>query len=145
MAQVVANAAATFHELHLLLVNAHYAAVGIGMAVETDYETVAQRHRLHVVADAGHGTPLRHYVSEIFEQVKDFVMAHGVGVLVLYAGQLGGDTVVHIVGSQLIENALRVLQRIFTGPHPGGQFIAIKILYRGVIGLVVRKSLFIFH
>ena len=42
MAQVMPYPAATFHKLHLLLVDTDYTAVGIGMSVQTDNKTVGE-------------------------------------------------------------------------------------------------------
>ena len=65
MTQVVTHASAAFHQLHLLLVNADDAAIGVGASVKTDDKTIGKRADLHVVANAGHGAPLGNYVIEI--------------------------------------------------------------------------------
>ena len=137
VAEIVAHAAAPLHELNLLLVDAHDAAGGLWVPVESDDEAVAQRHSLHIVADAGHGAALRHDVAEVAEQGEDLVVAHGVGVLGLDAGELGGDAVVHVVGRELVEGAEGVLEGVLAGPDASRELVAVEVFHRGLVGLVV--------
>ena len=65
MREVVSHTAAAFHELYLLLVDEHDAAVAVGFAVYAHDEAVGERAYLTVVADSGHGAALRHHISEI--------------------------------------------------------------------------------
>ena len=71
MGEVVADAAAAFHELHLLLVDLHNAAVGVAGAAVADDEAVGEGDDLEVVADAGHGAALRDDVLEILQEPID--------------------------------------------------------------------------
>ena len=68
--QVVAHASAALHQLHLLLVNTHNSAVGVGIAVETNHKAVAQRGYLVVVANACHWASCRNDVFKVVEQFK---------------------------------------------------------------------------
>ena len=65
MRQIVPHASATLHQLHLLFVDAHNRTVRIGIAVQSDHETVAQRCHLMIVSDARHRTSGRYNVSEM--------------------------------------------------------------------------------
>ncbi len=146
MGEVVPHAAAAFHELHLLLVDFYDAAVGVGASFKPDYEAVGERAYLEIVADTGHRGTLRHDVAEIAQQLESLVGAHGVGVFGLDAGNLAGHAAVHVVGSQLVEVAERVLERIFAGPYARGQFVAFEIFQRCSFRFVVGKMfLFVFH
>ena len=69
----MAHAAATFHQLHLLLVNAHDGAIRVGIAVEAYHKAVAQRCHLVVVADACHGAASRNDVTEVVDQAEHLV------------------------------------------------------------------------
>ena len=129
VAQVVAHAAATLHQLHLLLVNLHDAAVGVAVALVADDEAVAQAHHLEVVADAAHGAALRDDVLEVLEQLVDLLLAHGVLVLLLDAGILCGQAAVHHVGVELVD-AVVLAQGVLVHPHIGCQLVAVEILHR---------------
>ena len=59
------HAAATLHELHLLLIYLHDGAVRVGIAVETYDEAVAQRRYLMVVSYARHWATGRYDVAEV--------------------------------------------------------------------------------
>lgn len=63
----------------------------------TDDEAIRQRGYLKVVADSRHRTTLRDYVSELVEQVENLLLRQRVGVVVLDAGEFGGEPVVHLL------------------------------------------------
>ncbi len=126
--QVMAHATTAFHELHLLLVDLYDATVGVGLTVDANHKAVAQRTHLEVVADACHGAALRHDVAEMTHQVEQFLLAQGVGILLLDAGNLASNAVMHIVGRTLIDVSIRVFQGILAGPHTRCEFIAFEIL-----------------
>ena len=141
MREVVAHAATAFHELYLLLVDAYDAAVGVGLAVQAYDEAVGERAHLQVVADAAHGAALGHDVAEVAQELEDFVLAHGVGILALYAADFRGQAAVHVVGRQLKDVCLRVFEGILAHPYTGGQFVAVKVFQRGLVGLIVTVCL----
>ena len=109
MAEIVANTSAALHELHLLFVNAEYAAIAVRFSVETDHEAVAQRCHLIVVADACHRATLRNEVAEMVEKSEYLLMTHRIWVFCLDTGYLCGDAVVHVGRSLLIDVAEGVL------------------------------------
>ena len=67
MAEVVANTTAPFHQLNLLLVDTHNSAIGVGIALKTYDEAVAQTGHLLPVADARHWAASRDDISEMIE------------------------------------------------------------------------------
>ena len=137
VAQVVPHAAATLHQLHLLLVNLHDAAVGVAVARIADDEAVRQRDHLEIVADTTHRTALRHNVAEVLQQLVDLLLAEGVGILLLDAGILRRQATVHHVRVQLIDLVV-VAQGILVHPHIGGQLVAVEILHRRFHNLLRR-------
>ncbi len=140
VAQVVAHTTAALHQLHLLLVNLHNAAIGVAIALVANHKAVAQRDHLEVVADAAHGAALRHDVAEVLEQVVDLLLAERVGILLLDAGIFGGQAAVHHVGVELVD-AVVLAESILVHPHVGGQLVAMEILDRGAHNLL-RSVLF---
>ena len=96
IAEVVTHAAASFHQLHLLLVEPHDGPVGVGVAVDTDDEAVGERGHLIIVADARHRTARGDDEAEVVEQRKDFLFRNRVGVFALNAGHLASQAVVHV-------------------------------------------------
>ena len=143
--EVVAHASPAFHQLHLLLIDAHDGTVRVGVAFQADDKAVAQRGNLVVVADAGHGAACRHDVAEVVEQGMHLVGTHGVGVLLLDACHLVGDTPVHVFGRLFVDVAETVFHRVLVHPYACGQFVAFKILQRGLICLIMRVYLVWFH
>jgi len=135
--EVVAYAAAPLHELHLLLVHAEDAAVGVGRVLVADDEAVGERGHLEVVADAGHGAALGNDVAEMVEQIEYLVRRHGRGVFALDARDLGGDALVHLPGRTLVDVAERILEGILGDPHRGGQVVAVEVDFRFGHGVVV--------
>ena len=120
--EVMPHAAAPLHELHLLLVHAEDAAVGVGRVLVPDDEAVGERRHLEVLA------------------------AHRRGVLLLDAFDLRGDAFVHLAGCLFINVPEGVLQGILADPHRSGQVVAVEIgLRRGdrlvVIDLLRRVRL----
>ena len=84
------------------------ATIGVGLTIKTYDEAVAQRAHLEVVTDAGHRAALWHDVSEMPHEFKDFLFTHGVGILFLDAGNLTGYTVMHVIGREFVNIAIRV-------------------------------------
>ena len=145
MREVVSHTAATFHQLHLLLVGFHNAAVGVAKAGIAYHKAVGKRHYLEIVADTRHGTALRNDIAEAFEQLVNLVLRHGVGVLGLDAGELRSYAVVHIVGGELVD-VFAVAQGVFINPHIGCKFVATEIFYSGLSDFVHRvNGVFPFH
>ena len=144
MREVVADAAATFHQLHLFLVDADDGTIAVGVAIHADDKAVGKRGNLEVVSDAGHRAALRHNVAEVVEQAEDLVSAHRVGVALFDAGYLAGDAAVHVGGCLLVDVAERVFHGILVDPYLGGQFVAVEVCKGGLIGLVVGVR-FLFH
>ena len=128
MAEVVAHAAAALHQLHLLLIDAHDAAIRVGVAVKADDEAVRQRAYLVVVADAAHGAALGDNIAEVLEQAENLVLTHGVGIFLLDAGKLAGQTMVHVVGGEFKDIAERIFEGIFAYPYTCGELVAVKVL-----------------
>ena len=128
MTQVVPHSTAALHQLHLFLVDAHDGTVGVGITVETDHETVAQRSHLEVVADTRHGRTCGHDIAEMVEQFKHLLSRQWIRILILHTGNLTGDTPVHICRILLVDITETVFHGILVDPHACGQFITIEIL-----------------
>ena len=107
--EVVPHAAAALHQLHLLLVHAENAAVRVGRVLMADHEAVRERGHLKVVADTRHRAALRNHVPEMVEQLEHLLLAHRIGILALDALDLGGDTLVHLLGRRFVNIAERVV------------------------------------
>ncbi len=141
--QVVAHAAAALHELHLLLVHAEDAAVGVGRIPVADHEAVRERRHLEVVADAGHRTALRDDVAEPVEQFEHLVLRHGVGVFPLDPLDLGGNAAVHLLRRRLVDVAERILEGVLAHPHRGCEVVAaeigLRLGYRIVVCYFLRR------
>ena len=128
--EVVAHAAAALHELHLLLVDAEDASVGVGRMLVADHEAVRQRRHLEVVADAGHRAALRNDIAEVVEQRKGLLARERVGILLLDALDLGGDPLVHFARGFFINVAHGILEGILADPYRSGQIVPVEILFR---------------
>ena len=128
--KVVPHAAAPLHQLHLLLVHAEDAAVGVCRILVADDEAVRKRSRLEVVADTGHGTALRDDVAEVVEQFEHLLPVHRIGVLLFDPFDLGGDALVHIARSFFVNMAVRIFQGIFAYPNRSGQVVSVEIFFR---------------
>ena len=115
-----------FHELDLFLVYFHDAAVGVAVTTIADNKAVGQGDDLEVVADARHGAALGDDIAEVLEQFVDGFFRHGVGVVVLNAGEFRGQTMVHHVGVELVDFVF-VAKGIFVHPDVGGKFVASKV------------------
>ena len=124
--KVVPHAAAPLHQLHLLLVHAEDAAVGVCRILVADDEAVRKRSRLEVVADTGHGTALRDDVAEVVEQFEHLLLCERIGIVVFYPRHLTGDTPVHVCRRLFEDIAVTVFQRILVGPHSCGKFVSAK-------------------
>ena len=135
--EIVSHAAAPFHDLHLLLVHADDAAVGVGGLLVADDEAVRQRSDLQIVADTGHRAALRDDVAEVVEQREDLVARQRVGIVLLDAFDLGGDTVVHIFGRAFVNMAERIFEGVFRNPYRRRQFVAAEVLLRSCHGIVI--------
>ena len=72
MREVMPHSTPAFHELHLLLVDAHDGTIGVGIPIQADDEAVGQRRHLVVISDARHGTPCRNDIPEMVEEFKYF-------------------------------------------------------------------------
>ena len=127
--KVVPHAAAPLHQLHLLLVHAEDAAVGVCRILVADDEAVRKRSRLEVVADTGHGTALRDDVAEVVEQFEHLLPVHRIGVLLFDPFDLGGDALVHIARSFFVNMAVRIFQGIFAYPNRSGQVVSVEIFF----------------
>ena len=95
--EVMAHSSAALHQLHLLLVYLHDAAVGVGLMLVADDEAVGQGSYLVVVADARHRASLRDDVLEIPEQLVNLCCRHRVRVLLFNPGKLVRQAPVHLV------------------------------------------------
>ena len=127
MREVVSHAAATFHQLDLLFVDADDTAVGVGGFFMADHKAVRDRGDLQIVADAGHRSTLRYGVLETVEQFVDFGLAHRVGILLLDAFEFRSDTFVHLLRRAFVDLAEGVLQGILGDPHGGSQVVALEV------------------
>ena len=139
MGQVVSHTAAAFHQLHLLLVHLHDPAIRVAGTAVAYHKAVRQRHHLEIVADARHGAALWNDIAEIFQQLIDGLLRHGIGVVALDAGKLRRQTVVHHIGVQLV-NLVVVAQGIFIHPYIGCKFVAAKVFdgrFHNLIRLVL--------
>ena len=96
--EVVPHAPAALHQLHLLLVHAEDAAVGVGRMLVPDHETVRERGHLEIVADTRHRATLGDHIPEMIQQAEDLLARHRIGILALDALDLGCDTLVHLSG-----------------------------------------------
>ena len=128
MREVMPHAAAALHQLHLLLVDLHDAAVGIGIAPVAHYETVGQGRNLELVPNPGHRAPLRDDIAEMLHQGESFLFRYRIRVTAFDAMQFPGNPVVHIVRRLFIDTALAVLERVFVHPDRSSQRIAAEIL-----------------
>ena len=122
------HSSATFHQLNLLLVYAHYSSVRVGVAVKTYNETVAKRSHLMVVSYSCHRTSGRNYISEMVEKVEHFLRRHRVLILVLNSCNLVCNTPVHVFGRLFIYVSEAVLHRILVYPHSCRKLISVEIL-----------------
>ena len=145
MRQVVSHSSATFHQLHLLLVNLDDASIRVGFAIQSDDKAVAQRAHLEVVANSCHRAALRHDVAEMAHEFEDFLFAHGVGVLLFDASNFTSDAMMHIVGRKLVDVTERVFQRILAGPYACGQFVSLKVIECCIIHFLVSVSSLFLH
>ena len=134
--EVVADAAAPLHELHLLLVDTDHGAVRVGVALDANHEAVRERGDLMVVADARHGASLRHDVAEVVEEFEELVFGQRVGILALHAGDLACQAAVHVGGRLLIDVPVSIFQCVLVDPDFGGQFVASEVVERCGVGLV---------
>ena len=141
----MANAAATFHELHLLLVNLDDATVRIGVTVNADYKAVAQRANLIVVTDSRHGASLGYNIFKMTDEVKNLLLAHRVWILLFNSGKLGRNAVMHIVGRQFVVMAVRVFQSILLDPHIGCECVTLEVFESGLARLFKCVIFFIVH
>ena len=121
------NASAPLHELHLLLVDAHYRSVGVGIAVESYHKTVAQRGHLMGVADARHGASGRNDVAEMVEQIEYFLLAERIAVFALHTSQFTSNAVVHLFGRTFIYVSIPVFHGILVHPYSGCKFVTVEI------------------
>ena len=127
MTQVMPYSTAALHQLHLLLIDTHHGTIGIGIAVQADYETVRQRSHLITVADTRHGRAGRYDIAEMIQQFENLLLRQRVLILLFDAGHLTGNTPVHILRTLLIDIAVAVLHGIFVHPHAGGKLVAVEI------------------
>ena len=134
---VVTDAAAALHQLHLLLIHLHDAAVGVSVAAVSDHEAVGEGDHLVLVADAGHGAALRDDVLEMVEKVEDQLLAHRVGVAALDAGELASHTAVHVLRGVLHQLPVSVLQRVLVDPDAGCQRVTAEIVGHVLENLVL--------
>ena len=128
--KVVPHAAAALHQLHLLLVHAENAAVRVGRVLMADHEAVRERGHLKIVADTRHRAALRNHVPEMVEQLEHLLLAHRIGILAFDALDLGGDTLVHLLGRRFVNIAERVLEGVLADPHRCGEVVPFEILFR---------------
>ena len=70
MRKIMTYTAASFHQLHLLFVDAHDGAVRVGVAFKTDDKSVAQLGNLVIIANTRHRTPCRYDISEVIQQLE---------------------------------------------------------------------------
>ncbi len=135
--QVMAHTTTSFHELNLLFVDLQDAPVAVGITIKANDKAIGQRANLEIVANARHRAALWHNVAKMLYQAEDFFFTHWIGILVLYACNLVGDAVMHVVGGKLIKMSQRVLQSILARPDPCCQLIATKILECGFISFFI--------
>ena len=128
--EVVPHAAAPLHQLHLLLVHAEDAAVGVGGMLVADHEAVRQRRHLEIIADAGHRSALRNDVTEMVEQLERLPLRKGIGVFAFDPGDLAGDAFVHLARRLLVNVSERVFKGVLAHPHRGGKIVSVEIDFR---------------
>ncbi len=126
--QVVTHASSALHQLNLLLVYLHHSTITVCIAIKPYHKTVAQRCHLLVVANSGHRTSCGNDVAEMVQQAKHILYTQRIFILLLYSGNLTGNTPMHLFGRLLIDVAIAVFHGIFVDPHPGGQLVTVKIL-----------------
>ena len=139
------HAAATLHQLHLLLVETHDGAVRIAVAVDANHEAVAERRHLVVVADARHRTACRNDIAEVVEQIENLLCRHRVLVFLLNASYLVSQTMVHILWRTLVDIAVAVLHRVLVHPYASSQFVAGEVVQRSLVSLVESVCFQVFH
>ena len=147
--EVMPHTATSLHELHLLLVHAENAAIGVGRMLVSDDEAVRERSHLEVVADTGHRAALRDHVTEMVEQSERLLLRHRIGIVALDALDLGGDTLVHLPRGALVDVAEGVLQGILADPDRSSQVIApevpLRLGHRIVVFHTLRRLRLIVH
>ncbi len=128
--EVMPHAAAPLHQLHLLLVHAEDAAVGVGGMLVADHEAVRERRHLEIIADTGHRSALRNDVTEMVEQFERLLLRQGIGVFPLDTGDLGGDAFVHLARRFFVNVSERVLEGVLAHPYRGGKIVSVEIDFR---------------
>ena len=141
VAEVVSHAAAAFHQLHLLLVDFHNAAIRVAVAAVANNKTVRQRNDLKIIADTRHRAALGDDVAEIFEQTVYLLLAHRIGVFAFDARKFRCDATVHHIRVEF-ENDVAVAQCVFVHPYVGCQFVTVKVFHRRFHN-VFRQILFV--
>ena len=122
--EVVPHPTPAFHELHLLLIDEHHAAIGVGIAIESHDETVGQRRHLEVVSDARHRAARWYQIPEMVEQLESLLGRNRIGIFVLYACYLVGDTPMHVLGRLFVDIPKAVFHGVFVHPDTCGKFVA---------------------
>ena len=136
---------ASFHQLHLLLVESHDCSIRVAIAVDANHEAVAERSHLEVVADTGHGASCWNDVAEVVEQLEYFLCRHRVRIFLLYSSYLVSQTMVHILWRALVDIAVAVLHRVLVHPYASSQFVAGEVVQRSLVSLVESVCFQVFH
>ena len=145
MRQVVTNATSTLHQLNLFLVDAHDATVRVGKSFVANYKAVRQRNNLLGIADSRHRAALRNNIFEVLEQVEENLFVNWIGVIAVNSCQFGCNTMVHIVGSPLVEVPVRILKCVLRQPYACCQLVATEIFLRCLLRIVHLVCLLLFH
>ena len=88
MGQVMSYSTSSFHQLHLLLINLHYPAIGIRRTIMSYHETVRKGCNLIIVADSRHRPSLRNDIFEITQHLENLFFRHRVRVISLNPSNL---------------------------------------------------------
>ena len=143
MGQVMTNATTALHQLHLLLVNTKDSSVRVGITIQADHETVAQRCHLEIIADTGHRTACRDDILEMIQEIEDFLGADRILVFLLDTGNLVSNTPMHVGRTLLIDITETVFHGVLVHPHTGGQLITTKVFQRSLKRFLIRVCLLI--
>ena len=143
--EVMAHTTPSFHQLHLLLINAHNGSIGVRVTFESDDEAIGERSHLMVVTDARHGTSGRNNIFEVVKHVKHLLCGYGVGVLVFYSCDFIGDSPMHVRRRLLIDLAETIFHGVFVHPDARSQFVAFKIDHGSIECLFVGVGFQLVH
>ena len=145
LAEVVTYSSATFHQLHLLLIDAHHGTIRVGIAVKTDDKAVAERSHLEVVSYSRHRRTSRNDIAEVVEQCENLLRLERVGVFLLNAFHLFCYSPMHVLRTLFVNITETVLHRVLIHPYAGSEFVAIKIFQGLIECFLLRIGFTLFH